>query len=159
MPKLTVAGQSYEVVATYGLLRRIKNVHGYDLLSQQLSGLTQFLNNVDANFTISCEFLGIKGQAEQDAHADNCSGQDIAAMVSAVTEALKDFFRGRGEPEMVAAIEKQVGMIQESRRTLAQKITDTDLQSQVTKEILSLDFEAEMEKAIAGSRSQKLPVA
>lgn len=155
MPKLTVAGQSYEVVATYGLLRRIKNVHGFDLLSQQLTGLSQFLNNSEANFLISCEFMGLTTQEQQDAHAEKCSGSDIAAMIAMVTESLKDFFRGRGEPEMVAAIEKQVSMIQESRKTLAQKITDTDVQSPVTREILSLDFEAEMEKAIAGSLSQK----
>jgi len=155
MPKLTVAGQSYEVVATYGLLRRIKNVHGYDLLSQQLTGLAQFLNNSEANFTIACEFMGLTTAEEQDAHAERCSGADIAAMIGTVTESLKDFFRGRGEPEMVAAIEKQVAMIQESRRTLAQKITDTDIQSSVTREILNLDFQTEMEKAIAGKLSQK----
>lgn len=158
MPKVTVAGQSYEVVATFGLLRRIKSVHGYDLLSQQLTGLAQFLNNSEANFTIACEFMGLKTAEEQDAHAEKCSGSDIAAMIGAVTEALKDFFRGRGEPEMVAAIEKQVTMIQESRKTLAQKISETDVQSSVTREILSLDFKAEMEKAIAGSLSPKSPV-
>lgn len=155
MPKLTVAGQSYEVVATYGLLRRIKNVHGFDLLSQQLTGLSQFLNNSEANFLISCEFMGLTKQEDQDHLADNCEGSDIAAMIGAVTESLKDFFQGRGEPEMVAAIEKQVATIQQSRKTLAQKITDTDVQSPVTREILSLDFEAEMEKAIAGSLLQK----
>jgi hypothetical protein len=159
MPKVTVAGQSYEVVATFGLLRRIKSVHGYDLLSQQLTGLAQFLNNSEANFTIACEFMGLKTAEEQDAHAERCSGSDIAAMIGAVTEALKDFFRGRGEPEMVAAIEKQVTMIQESRKTLAQKIMDSDVQSPVTREILNLDFGAEMEKAMAGLSSPKSPVA
>lgn len=157
MPIVTVAGQSYEVVATYGLLRRIKNVHGYDLLSSQLSGLAQFLNNADANFLISCEFMGLTKQEDQDKLADQCKGSDIAAMIAAVTEALKDFFRERGEPEMVAAIEKQVSLIQESRKTLATKIQASDMQSQVTREILNLDFEQEMQKAIAGQSLAKSP--
>ena len=159
MPKLTVAGQSYEVVATYGLLRRIRDVHGYDMLHTEMSGLAKFLSDQDAAFIINCEFLGLTTTEQQEEHANACRGADIAAMSAAVTESLKDFFRERGEPERVAAIEKMVAMVQESRKALATKISDSDMQSEVTKEILSLDFQEEYRKAMAGNKSQKLPVA
>ena len=140
MPKVTVAGRSFEVNATLGLLRRIKTVHGVDLLARDVKGLVSFLSSADECFAIGCEFLGLKTEAEQNELADQATGADVAAVIGAVTEALKDFFHGRGEPEMVAAIEKQVATIQGSRQALADKIEATDLQSQITKEILSLDL-------------------
>jgi len=140
MSKVTVAGQSFEVIATLGLLRRIKTVHGIDLLSRDSKGLAGFLSSSDDCWIVGCEFLGLATTEQQDELADKATGRDVATVIGAVTEALKDFFHGRGEPEMVAAIEKQVSTIQASRKALAERIEGTDLATPIVTEILNMNL-------------------
>lgn len=159
MPKVTVAGQTFEVEATFGLLRRIKSVHGVDLLAKDVGGFTSFLQSTDSYWVVTCEFLGLKTVEEQDRLADQSKGSDIAAIIHAITEALLDFFRGSGEPEMVSAIKKVYQASVTSRKELARKIDEADVDGPIIHQMKSLDLSQELTETLAGRSSGKSPVA
>jgi hypothetical protein len=67
-------------------------------------------------------------------------GSDVAALIRGAIESLRDFFHESGEPEMAAALMKAVETMQAARMTLASRITQTDLASEVTREILTMEL-------------------
>lgn len=148
MPKLTVAGQSFEVVATFGLLRRIRTVHGVDLLAKDVSGFTSFLSSSDAYWPVACEFLGLKTDEQQDDLADKARGADIAAIIRAVTESLTDFFHESGDLDMVAAIKKVYQAMATSRRVLAEKISESDVDGPIIHQMESLNLNQQLRDRI-----------
>lgn len=141
MPQVELKrGKKLECEATLGLLRRIKRIHGIDLLSRDVRVFSQFLGQSDVCWPVVCEFYGLQTPEQQEELAEIATGADVAALIRGVNESLRDFFLGSGEPEMAAALEKAIETVQVGRRTLAQKIQTTDLASQVTREILSMDL-------------------
>lgn len=141
MPQVELKrGRQLECEATLGLLRRIKRIHGIDLLSRDVKVFAQFLGQSDICWPVVCEFYGLHTPEQQDELAETATGSDVAALIRGVNESLRDFFRESGEPEMAAALEKAIETVQAGRRTLAQRITATDLVSEVTREILSMDL-------------------
>lgn len=149
MAKLTVAGQSFEVVATLGLLRRIRLVHNVNLLARDVSGFTSFLNSTDTYWPVVCEFLGLKTEQQQDDLADRAQGADVAAIIRAVTESLMDFFRESGDPDMVAAIQKVYQGAASARKKLAEKIGETDMEAVIIHQMESLDLTQELRDRMA----------
>ena len=87
-----------------------------------------------------CEFYGLQTEAQQEELAEIATGADVATLIRGVNESLRDFFHSSGEPEMAAALEKAIETVQAGRQTLAQRITATDLVSEMTREILSMDL-------------------
>lgn len=141
MPQVELKrGKRLECEATLGLLRRIKRIHGIDLLSRDVRVFSQFLGQSDVCWPVVCEFYGLQTPEQQEELAEIATGADVAALIRGVNESLRDFFLGSGEPEMAAALEKAIETVQVGRRTLAQRIQTTDLASQVTREILSMDL-------------------
>lgn len=152
MPTVTVAGQSFDVIATLGLLRRIKQVHNVDLLAKNLAGFNSFLMDLECSWVVCCEFLGLRTAEEQAHLADQAAGGDVASVIRAVTESLTDFFRESGDPEMVAAITKTYQAAAAARKALADKVMATDLETPIIRQMESLDLVAEMQRqATAGS--------
>jgi hypothetical protein len=141
MPQVELKrGKKLQCEATLGLLRRIKRIHGIDLLSRDVKVFAQFLSESETCWPVICEFYGLQAPEEQEELAEIAVGADVAALIRGVNESLRDFFQSSGEPEMAAALEKAVDTIQKGRQTLAQRIRETDLASEVTKEILSMDL-------------------
>lgn len=141
MPQVELKrGKKLQCEATLGLLRRIKRIHGIDLLSRDVKVFAQFLSESETCWPVICEFYGLQAPEEQEELAEIAVGADVAALIRGVNESLRDFFQSSGEPEMAAALEKAVETIQKGRQTLAQRIRETDLVSEMTKEILSMDL-------------------
>jgi hypothetical protein len=141
MPQVELKrGKKLQCEATLGLLRRIKRIHGIDLLSRDVKVFAQFLSESETCWPVICEFYGLQAPEEQEELAEIAVGADVAALIRGVNESLRDFFQSSGEPEMAAALEKAVETIQKGRQTLAQRIRETDLVSEVTREILSMDL-------------------
>ena len=141
MPQVKlVRGKQLQCEATLGLLRRIKRIHGIDLLSRDVKVFAQFLSQSEVCWPVVCEFYGLQTPEAQEELAEVANGADVAALIRGVNESLRDFFQSSGEPEMAAALEKAIETIQAGRNTLAKRITETDLVSEVTREILSMDF-------------------
>lgn len=141
MPQVKLKrGRQLECEATLGLLRRIKRIHGIDLLSRDVKVFAQFLGQSDICWPVVCEFYGLQTEAQQEELAEIATGADVAALIRGVNESLRDFFQSSGEPEMAAALEKAIETVQAGRQTLAQRITATDLVSEMTREILSMDL-------------------
>jgi hypothetical protein len=141
MPQVKLKrGRVLECEATLGLLRRISKIHGIDLLSRDVKVFAQFLSHSEVCWPVVCEFYGLRTAEQQEELAEIACGQDVAALIRGVNESLKDFFQSSGEPEMAAALEKAIETIQHGRKALADRISQTDLASEVTREILSLDL-------------------
>jgi hypothetical protein len=141
MPQVKLArGKQLQCEATLGLLRRIKRIHGIDLLSRDVKVFAQFLSQSEVCWPVVCEFYGLQTPEAQEELAEVANGADVAALIRGVNESLRDFFQSSGEPEMAAALEKAIETIQAGRNTLAKRITETDLVSEVTREILSMDL-------------------
>lgn len=141
MPQVKLTrGKQLQCEATLGLLRRIKRIHGIDLLSRDVKVFAQFLSQSDVCWPVVCEFYGLQTPEAQEELAEVANGADVAALIRGVNESLRDFFQSSGEPEMAAALEKAIETIQAGRNTLAKRITETDLVSEVTREILSMDL-------------------
>lgn len=141
MPQVKLTrGKQLQCEATLGLLRRIKRIHGIDLLSRDVKVFAQFLSQSEVCWPVVCEFYGLQTPEAQEELAEVANGADVAALIRGVNESLRDFFQSSGEPEMAAALEKAIETIQAGRNTLAKRITETDLVSEVTREILSMDL-------------------
>lgn len=141
MPQVKLSrGKQLQCEATLGLLRRIKRIHGIDLLSRDVKVFAQFLSQSEVCWPVVCEFYGLQTPEAQEELAEVANGADVAALIRGVNESLRDFFQSSGEPEMAAALEKAIETIQAGRNTLAKRITETDLVSEVTREILSMDL-------------------
>ena len=141
MPQVTLSfGRTLECEATLGLLRRIKRIHNIDLLGADSKAFSEFLSSSAVCWPVVCEFFGLHSIEEQEELADKAKGADVAALIRGVTESLEDFFQTCGEPDKAAALRKAIQTIQAGRQALATKITQTDLESEVAKEMLSLDL-------------------
>ncbi len=141
MPTVKLArGQELQCEATLGLLRRIKRIHGIDLLSRDVQVFAQFLSQSDVCWPVVCEFYGLKTAEQQEELAEVATGADVAALIRGVNESLRDFFQTSGEPEMAAALLKAIEAVQAGRQALAQRIQTTDLVSDITREILAMDL-------------------
>jgi hypothetical protein len=141
MPTVKLArGQELQCEATLGLLRRIKRIHGIDLLSRDVQVFAQFLSQSDVCWPVVCEFYGLRTAEQQEELAEVATGADVAALIRGVNESLRDFFPTSGEPEMAAALLKAIEAVQAGRQALAQRIQTTDLVSDITREILAMDL-------------------
>jgi hypothetical protein len=141
MPMVKLAkGRELQCEATLGLLRRIKRIRGIDLLSRDVNVFSQFLSHSETCFPVICEFYGLQTTEQQDELAEMAVGSDVAALIRGAIESLRDFFHESGEPEMAAALMKAVETMQAARLTLASRITQTDLASEVTREILTMEL-------------------
>lgn len=158
MPTVKVAGETFEIEATLGLLRRIKRVHGIDLLAKDVGGFTSFLNSSDSYWLVACEFLGLKTEADQDRIADKSRGSDIATVIHAITEALTDFFRESGDPGMVSAIQKVYQAAATARLELAKKIDEADVTEAIIHQMKSLDLNQDLADRMRGNQSGESPV-
>lgn len=141
MPQVTLSfGRTLQCEATLGLLRRIKRIHNIDLLSADSKVFGDFLSSSSVCWPVVCEFFNVRDIEEQEQLAEQAVGRDVAALIRGVTEALDDFFQTCGEPDKAAALRKSIQTVQAGRRALATKIESTDLEGEVTRELLSLDL-------------------
>jgi len=153
MPTVKLAGETFEIEATFGLLRRIKSVHGIDLLAKDVSGFTSFLNSSDSYWLVACEFLGLKTEADQDRIADKSRGSDIAAVIHAITESLTDFFRESGDPGMVSAIQTVYQAAATARQELAKKINEANVTEAIIHQMQSLNLDQDLKDRMDGKLS------
>lgn len=139
MPTVTIAGKTYEAVATFGLLRRIRDVHGIDLLSENVPGFDKFITSPDDCQTVVAEFFGLTTEQESEL-ADKMKGSDVAASIHAVTEALRDFFRESGWVDTVEKISKKYTLLAGGRIHLAKRIAEVDMMPELIKELDSVNL-------------------
>ena len=145
MPQVTLSfGRTLQCEATLGLLRRIKRVHNVDLLGADSKAFSDFLSSSAVCWPVVCEFFNVRDIEDQEQLAEQAIGSDVAALIRGATEALHDFFQSCGEPDKAAALTKSLKTIQSARTALAQKISETDLENQVAKEMLSLNLMPEI---------------
>jgi len=141
MPQVTLSfGRTLQCEATLGLLRRIKRIHDIDLLSADSKAFSDFLSSSAVCWPVVCEFFNVRDIEDQEQLAEQAIGRDVAALIRGVTESLRDFFQTCGEPDKAAALMKAIQTIDAGRKALATKILETDLESQVAKEMLNLNL-------------------
>ena len=141
MPQVTLSfGRTLQCEATLGLLRRIKRIHNVDLLGADSKAFSDFLSSSAVCWPVVCEFFNVTDLEDQEQLAEQAKGSDVAALIRGVTEALDDFFQTCGEPDKAAALRKSIQTIQAGRAALAKKISETDLENQVTREMLKLNL-------------------
>jgi hypothetical protein len=140
MSKVEINGKTYEIKATVGVLRSIKNRFGYDLLASDMVDWGKFLHNSQECFEVCCGFIGMWSDDEMQLIADVCEGRHIALMIAGIKDALVNFTQGRGDVETSAALEKIWKTAMESRAQLAKKITETDVTGAISTEMNSLDL-------------------
>ncbi len=148
MSRVEIDGKTYEIKATVGVLRSIKNRFGYDLLASDMVDWGTFLHNSQECFEVCCGFIGMWSDEQMQLIADVCEGHHIAAMITGIKDALVNFTQGRGDVETSAALEKIWRTAMESRAQLAKKISETDVSGAISAEMNSLDLAKDLREEL-----------
>lgn len=148
MSKVEIDGKTYEIKATVGVLRSIKNRFGYDLLASDMVDWGKFLHNSQECFEVCCGFIGMWSDEEMQLIADVCEGHHIGAMITGIKDALVTFTQGRGDTEVSASIEKLWKTAMESRAQLAVKIAETNVSGPISAEMNLLDLEKDLKEEL-----------
>jgi len=148
MSTVEINGKNYEIKATVGVLRSIKNRFGYDLLASDMVDWGKFLHNSQDCFEVCCGFIGMWSDDEMQEIADVCEGHHVGAMIAAIKDALVTFTQGRGDTEVSASIEKLWKTAMESRAQLAVKIAETNVSGPISAEMNLLDLEKDLKQEL-----------
>jgi hypothetical protein len=122
---------------TFGSIRRVRDLVGVNLARME-DGDPPLLTQLGTDVVLLCNviFALIKPQADQrgitdEEWAEAMGGEAILNAHNAFYEALQDFFRSAGRPDVVTAARKQKTMIDLAVRAGQEKLENIDPETQV----------------------------
>jgi len=146
------AGRTWTISVTFGSIKRVKELLGVNLARLE-DGDPPLLTQLGTDVVLLCDVIYclIKPQADAQDVSDEqwaaaMGGEAILSAHNAFYEALQDFFRSAGRPDVVKAARKQKVMIE-----LAVKAGEQRLDG--------IDPEREIESIYGGSDTSSPPSA
>jgi hypothetical protein len=131
------AGRTWTVSVTFGSIKRVRDLIGVNLARLE-DGDPPLLTRLGTDVMLLCDVIYslIKPQADQQDITDEewaaaMGGEAILSAHNAFYEALQDFFRKAGRPDVVRAARKQKVMIDLAIRAGEEKLSRIDPETEI----------------------------